>query len=499
MSEVLMKMIFKFIENNPWIFLMIMSMLRRSYSIKLKIFPLIIVNKEYYKLLKFDDPQIKFLDIDWYLYPYYPVNNFKESWWLFDKNIENNEWNESISLSAYAVFKFLVHSNFIYSLEEIRVKVSSAQDTFKYDFNLLLDDFKIYSTRQINLKLSTVWYTLPWIQTHDLKGTIEYFSFNINTVNSYNKIIEILYNDESTDSVQNKDYGSIVYKWMSEDKTYTDEIHKMLNDILLKLNFQYNFHLRPFVDEWYHLATFDFYEENLYNLTFTVFIKKIKALLHVIKNNQKVSKSKDKYVLNESWYSSILGRTLDEGTSVDRYTLTNWDNFNCFSDKKMLEICIAENMLTIFCKNIDDLIINVLILGHLWPGLILKLVDFEWWTMEGISSLLSLIINGDETEKGLNFLFSEVHFSEIDLDLYRMNYTKYFEIFLKRISTLYTVKFMNVNLEDLINDNSVDINQVEENKIDNKDSMQYNQDSIQENTSNDFEKCDIWEEKELND
>ena len=85
MSEVLMKMIFKFIENNPWIFLMIMSMLRRSYSIKLKIFPLIIVNKEYYKLLKFDDPQIKFLDIDWYLYPYYPVNNFKGSWWLFDK------------------------------------------------------------------------------------------------------------------------------------------------------------------------------------------------------------------------------------------------------------------------------------------------------------------------------------------------------------------------------------------------------------------------------
>ena len=104
----------------------------------------------------------------------------------------------------------------------------------------------------------------------------------------------------------------------SEDKTYTDEIHKMLKDILLKLNFQYNFHLRPFVDEWYHLASFDFYEENLYNLTFTVFIKKIKALLHVIKNNQKVSKSKDKYVLNESWYSSILGRTLDEGTSVDK-------------------------------------------------------------------------------------------------------------------------------------------------------------------------------------
>ena len=164
----------------------------------------------------------------------------------------------------------------------------------------------------------------------------------------------------------------------------------------------------------------------------------------------------------------------------------------------MLEICIAENMLTKFCKNIDDLIVNVLILGHLWPVLILKLVDFEWWTMEGISSLLSLIINGDETEKGLKFLFSEVHFSEIDLDLYRMNYTKYFEIFLKRISTLYAVKFMNVNLEDLINDNLVDISQVEENKIDSKDSMQYNQDSIQENISNDFEKYDIWDKKELN-
>ena len=134
------------------------------------------------------------------------------------KNIENNEWNESISLSAYAVFKFLVHSNFIYSLEEIRVKVSSAQDTFKYDFNRLLDDFKIYSTRKINLKLSTVWYTLPWIQTHDLRGTIKHFSFNINTVNSYNKIIEILYNDESTDLVQNKDYGSIVYKWIQKIK-----------------------------------------------------------------------------------------------------------------------------------------------------------------------------------------------------------------------------------------------------------------------------------------
>ena len=101
-----------------------MSMLRKCHSLKLKLFSLIIVNKEYYNLLNFEEPEVKYLWIDSYCYPFYPVNTFHENKWAFDWNI-NNENVMSDSLSAYAVFKFLVNSNFIYSLEEIKVPYST--------------------------------------------------------------------------------------------------------------------------------------------------------------------------------------------------------------------------------------------------------------------------------------------------------------------------------------------------------------------------------------
>ena len=127
---------FKVSCSNASMFLVIMSLLKDSYSLDVNIFPLMIVNKKCYDLLNFNDCKIKFLRINSRSY-LYPVNWFEGNGWIFQKYKENNKE----SLSAIAIFNFLIYSNFIYSLQELQIRLWSKDDNFEDDFNDLLAEF----------------------------------------------------------------------------------------------------------------------------------------------------------------------------------------------------------------------------------------------------------------------------------------------------------------------------------------------------------------------
>ena len=79
-----------------------------------------IVSKEFYELFDFNDCQVKYLSIEIYSL-LSPINKFEDDEWTFNEDLEDKELIEQISLSAYTLFRFLLYTNLIYSVEEIEI------------------------------------------------------------------------------------------------------------------------------------------------------------------------------------------------------------------------------------------------------------------------------------------------------------------------------------------------------------------------------------------
>ena len=69
----------------------------------------------------------------------YPINKFANNKWTFNEDLEDKELIEEISLSAYALFKFLLYTNLIYSVEEIEINgvffIEKIKDKLDYQLN----------------------------------------------------------------------------------------------------------------------------------------------------------------------------------------------------------------------------------------------------------------------------------------------------------------------------------------------------------------------------
>ena len=100
--------------------LVLTSILQRSKSLKININSPILVSNEFYKLFDFSNPQVKYLSIEWGI-SIYSVNKFVNNKWTFNEDLEDKELIEDISLSAYAIFKFLLYTNLIDSFDEIEI------------------------------------------------------------------------------------------------------------------------------------------------------------------------------------------------------------------------------------------------------------------------------------------------------------------------------------------------------------------------------------------
>ena len=118
--------------------LILTSILRSSKSLKINIYSPILVSEEFYKLFDFDNPQIKYLSIEWGIF-IDPINKFAKDKWTFNEDLEDKELIKEISLSAYALFKFLLHTNLIYSVEVIEINgkflTEKIKDKLNYQIN----------------------------------------------------------------------------------------------------------------------------------------------------------------------------------------------------------------------------------------------------------------------------------------------------------------------------------------------------------------------------
>ena len=60
------------------------------------------------------------MSIEWHN-SLYPINKFECNEWTFNEDLEDKELTQKISFSSYALFKFLLYTNLIYSVEEIEI------------------------------------------------------------------------------------------------------------------------------------------------------------------------------------------------------------------------------------------------------------------------------------------------------------------------------------------------------------------------------------------
>ena len=262
-----------------------MSLLKNSYSLDVVIGPLIIVNKECHDILNFEDSQIKFLRIYWKQSNYYPVNWFEGDGWVFQEYKENNEG----SLSAYALFKFLVYSNFIYSLQELQIRLCSKEDNFESDINDLLAAFKKTTTKLINIKI-LVSYAYPNVLIFNPKLDLEYISYAPPEYQSYDELYDLVANSTAYDTLPSNRLDRFIYNLTHEDKQYTREIHKLLNDLLGKRGIQRREYYLDILEKWYFSTNFDFIDNDVFNWSISVYYSKISKIQEVKNLANKIEK-----------------------------------------------------------------------------------------------------------------------------------------------------------------------------------------------------------------
>ena len=291
----------------------------------------------------------------------------------------------------------------------------------------------------------------------NLKEYLKYFEYFSSNTNSYYKQYDIIFNSKEADTVSTKQLKHLIYQSVTEEKCYTSKIHRLLSELLSKIDFKYDFNLRPFIDEWYHSVAFDYYNDELYDWEFILYGRKIEYIESIVKRKHETKDYVNDYILQETCQTSILGRTLEEGTKVKRHTFTNWYNFDTIHSKKILKINTSSNTWTIFCKNISEKLITLEYLGRLWPDLILILDDFCWSQREGINSLLKLVVNGDGTAKQWKLLFSKIMFTNIHFDLFLESNFKSSKPFLDALKEKYSLYSDDERFNALINNHSLEL------------------------------------------
>ena len=442
-------------------FLILMSMLRKSNSIRINMTPLLIISEKLYKILDFDKPKVRYLWIDLHR-SIYPVNVFHEGEWSFDSNLENEKISKNLSLAAYALFKFLLYSNYIYSIEQIEIYWNHNEGKIEEQLKYMLGRYK----QQNELPIYDVkaYYYLPNLEILDIKTWIKY--------EKHNSIEYFTNRDMLTDSdfftkIQSKSVDKYILSSEREMFNYTFDVIGKVTALLSKLyNLPPKIYLGEFIDKTFHKVEFLSFGGIIFDCSITVFRTKSldkdsKDLICAPKVNQ------FDLALQVPLNSFALGKTLPIGTVVRLIVYSKMLEGMITSDTCLLNISITSNTITVFCTNIDQKIINLTVLGRLWPGMILVLEDFWCWTDTGIQILLELVWNGDGTTKGWKLMFSKIVFSKLRETWYANNELKYFEPFLKSLNKLYPIEFSNSDIErieDLFNQDNIKYRIIERNK-----------------------------------
>ena len=123
----------------------ISSMFKKLKSLKIGMIFSIIINKNFYNLLSFENPKVEYLEL---------VCNLKswgDSFWdnrlVFSKGKGEDLFASESHWHAYCVYMLLILTRFIYSLKQLKIVTSDDNTSFSQFLNILLKDFKINSKK----------------------------------------------------------------------------------------------------------------------------------------------------------------------------------------------------------------------------------------------------------------------------------------------------------------------------------------------------------------
>ena len=152
--------------------------------------------------------------------------------------------------------------------------------------------------------------------------------------------------------------------------------------------------------------------------------------------------------------SSILLKTLEEGSLIKQLNFFNTDDNDYVIKNAIFYILFSANTLTINWSEIyNDFHLNYLkILFELWPGLILRLKGFEKWDYRHLDWIQRLLICCEGSPPCWKLSFSKV---VMNIDIDKIRSIEYFILLNKikhlidSLSKTYNVELENITYEDL--------------------------------------------------
>ena len=205
---------------------------------------------------------------------------------MFQEYKENNKG----SLSAYALFKFLVYSNFIYSLQKLQLNLYWKEDNFGNDFNDLVTTFRKTASKLINIEIF-VRYLYPNLLISNPKLDLEYISYHLPGYQSYDKLYDLVAKSTVYDTLPSNRLDWFIYNLTHEDKQYTDEIDNLIDDLLKKRGNQWKkYYYLDIINKWYFSANFDFIDNDVFNWSVSVYYSKINKIQEIKDLANKIEK-----------------------------------------------------------------------------------------------------------------------------------------------------------------------------------------------------------------
>ena len=172
----------------------------------------------------------------------------------------------------------------------MQIELCSKEDSFENDINDLLTIFKKTSPKLINIKI-VVSYIYPNLLIFNPKLDLEYKLYtNPPEYQSYDQLYDLVAMSSVYDTLPSNQLDRFIYKLTHEDKQYTREIHKLLNDLLEKRGIQRREYYLDIINKWYFSANFDFIDNDVFNWSISVYYSKISKIQEVKDLSNKIEK-----------------------------------------------------------------------------------------------------------------------------------------------------------------------------------------------------------------
>ena len=225
---------------------------------------------------------------------------------------------------------FLVHSNFIYSLDSFSV-IWSGNSNLQFEWMELFQKFKREKETEIICGINS--YYSPNLTMISPELVIKYRAISSN-------IYSNKYNEVSNNELYNKiPYGKVdnfIYNWEYENFSQTKEIIDKIYAVQKHFYINISTHLPSIIENGFYLITWNSFEDTIYEFWITIFRRKFDLDI-VNKIIPKETRKEELWVLQEQLNSQALGITLEKGTLVKKLTFSNcFDSIDTFNFKSFL-------------------------------------------------------------------------------------------------------------------------------------------------------------------